>query len=328
MSCSQRLNILVSTTNGWNPGDDFIREGVQNLIQNVIGECNWFFYNRNPDLDASRSNPVSLHIGHKNIQLPWDLIIFAGTPEWDSWRTKPIIEHLLTQPDTPVMFLGIGSCNPNEKPNDLILSLMKRDQCLVVCRNHQLNKTLVDLGVKSVALPCPALFCSPKKNTKKNGKILVFQDAKSPHNSVPISSDFLQSAVLDGWSLVCHAYSEAIFAMQNNLPFMIGSYHDLITTFSSAEIVVSTRLHGAIAANSSGTPSILTSSVKNYRISTCANLLGIPEINDPQQALLSANKMLADGSLSKEMYRLRLLRDESEAVYYDIIRNFLCKQHR
>lgn len=315
--------MLISTTNAWNPGDDFIREGVQNLIQNVIGECNWFFYNRNPDLDASRGGPASLHIGYNKIALDWDLVVFAGTPEWDSWRTKPLVEHLLTRPETPVMFIGIGSCASGEAPSEPMLSLMRKPQCLVVCRNADLHETLSGLGVRSAALPCPALFCLPRVNVRKHGKVFVFQHAESPHRSVNISPDLLRPLADDGWKLVCHAYPEAIFAMQNKLPFVIGTYQELMSILSSAQVVVSTRLHGSIAAASSNTPSILTSINSNYRISTCAALLGIQEINDPQEAVLRASQMLTDGSLQREEYRLRLLRDQSESAYYKLIRDFL-----
>jgi hypothetical protein len=45
------VNLIISGTNFWNPGDDFVREGVIRVLRQVFGSrpLNFLFYNFNPD---------------------------------------------------------------------------------------------------------------------------------------------------------------------------------------------------------------------------------------------------------------------------------------
>jgi len=55
------MNILVSSTRQWNPGDEFIFFGVQNLLKEALKgqRINWILYDRNPDLFIDGfNNPV------------------------------------------------------------------------------------------------------------------------------------------------------------------------------------------------------------------------------------------------------------------------------
>ena len=47
-------NIVISGTNFWNPGDDFVREGVIAVLRNLFPgvSLNLFFYNFNADFPS------------------------------------------------------------------------------------------------------------------------------------------------------------------------------------------------------------------------------------------------------------------------------------
>ena len=44
------MNILISTTVGYNLGDEIILIGVKSLLRTLFPSANYFIYNRNPDL--------------------------------------------------------------------------------------------------------------------------------------------------------------------------------------------------------------------------------------------------------------------------------------
>lgn len=330
-TCSKkRPNILVSTTSGWNPGDDFIREGIRRITESVLGcEANWFIHNRNPDMDGVRVEPASNHVGSSHLDMPWGLVVFAGTPEWDSWRTQPVLEHLARTPELPVMFFGIGSANLGERPGSLALEVMRSARTLVICRNIDLNQTLTDLGVTSRVLPCPGFLCQEATNQQKQGKLLVFQDSVSSHvkTTEPFERTMLE-ATERGWTLVCHARQESFRAMQKKIPFIYDNdYHRLMKLLASSEMVVSTRLHGAIAAASSLTPSIITGSSNNFRVTAAAAPLGMTMINDPKEAIQTAEYWLTSGLAHQEKNRLASLRSETESAYREVLRQFLWASH-
>src|SRR5579863_2435582 len=114
-----RLNLLVSTTRLWNPGDDFISYGVRRLIESVPGnEINFHLWNRNPDRakdlttdwgfrDGMMSNVATI----TSLSL-MDAIVLAGTPHWAGGMLQPIYEHLLANPQKPCFAIGLGSYGP------------------------------------------------------------------------------------------------------------------------------------------------------------------------------------------------------------------------
>lgn len=132
----RRKNILFSTTRQFNIGDEFILFGVLNVFSQIMGNCNYnpIIFNRNPDIRPAIHgfNPLrTKKITHTNLRCKnylrtiihmdfydnsirddsnWeniDLIVFAGTPEWQSLRTK-ILYHKAYEFDIPCIFIGVG----------------------------------------------------------------------------------------------------------------------------------------------------------------------------------------------------------------------------
>ena len=53
---SRVKNIVISGTNFWNPGDDFVRDGVIEILKNLFHgyQLNFLFYNFNQDFFPQR----------------------------------------------------------------------------------------------------------------------------------------------------------------------------------------------------------------------------------------------------------------------------------
>ena len=125
-------NVLLSTTYGWNCGDDFIAFGVRNLLDSLLPEVNYFSYNRNPDLHNQRTRHNQISVRNKDgkvlaikldeyiDQTNWvfdnswhtrngldniDYCIFAGTPEWFGPVVSPLVS-MLSEAEFPVLYLS------------------------------------------------------------------------------------------------------------------------------------------------------------------------------------------------------------------------------
>ena len=123
---TQRKNIVYNTTRQWNPGDEFIFQGVRRVIETKFGPSNAIIYNRNPDvrpesfelalrgdkdvMNGERGDiEAYLRYGfHDNSVKPdgdfsfVDLAVFAGTPEWTTRRCYNFFEHIVKN-STPTL---------------------------------------------------------------------------------------------------------------------------------------------------------------------------------------------------------------------------------
>ena len=68
--------ILFSTTLGWNPGDEVILAGIENLFSAKGLRYKKRIYNRNPA--SYQQSAHELLSGPRDI----DYVVFAGSPEW------------------------------------------------------------------------------------------------------------------------------------------------------------------------------------------------------------------------------------------------------
>ncbi len=156
------MNILISTTTNWNPGDDFIRFGVQNLLKGVFNNPTYIHYDRNPDivnLQKQTSNVM-------NADIKWDmidLVVMAGSPEFLHEPLKHIYDGLYEHRHIPLLAIGVGYAFPS---NNIVLTekektVLSRDNTFIITRQYDLKDTLAGLLNKEIhTLPCPALFAN------------------------------------------------------------------------------------------------------------------------------------------------------------------------
>jgi len=278
----KRLNVLVSTTTGWNQGDDWIRMGCINILRNCTDQnINILHFDRNQDLRVSpgagtlRTNTIGNYLNHQSLDYI-DFVFLAGTPQWFSGIMTSLFQKILVK-NIPVLALGLGSLGENFNLAPHVKEIFHRENTFVSCRAKGTAERLnQQIGVqKAVALPCPAVLSSLNFiAADKNGYAQVVQtDRKiAPKNGV------MDPTVLDGldrnYPVICQhvdeweKYTEDGFDVIHNPD--PASLQKELSRFSK---ISSTRLHGAIASISLGTPAILVSSI-DYRLNGTAKMFG------------------------------------------------------
>ena len=268
------MNILVSSTRQWNPGDEFILFGVRNLLREVLKghRINWVLYDRNPDLFIDGfSNPLhkdriwgnSFH--HKDTRC-FDLALIAGTPEWMGLPLKGFYEAV-KEGSLPLIILGVGYIDaPITFSEDELYSFHNLLKVATV-RDEYASRAFNEVGIRHEILPCPALFASLKETVPEGIKKIGFiiQTSKTPNQSVPeelsqASAHTIKRLRNMGFEVdvVCN-YIDEFVEFARTLALVRYSYdaHDYIDILKDYDLIISTRLHGAILANSLGKPAMM-----------------------------------------------------------------------
>ena len=268
------LQILCSSTRQWNPGDEWIALGIRRLFHTLYPGriLNWILYDRSPDCfekpwSAPDRKPLLLGNSYQpGEQLPpVDLLVVAGTPEWLGPHLEPLARIRPTSA-APVFYLGIDYPSA-----DLPLSPFDRkmlSQSLVVARGPMARQALEALGIQAHLLPCPALFSAPTeypaRTLRRIGFVLqsdrVANQSVSPELKCRMLA--LVSRLRERYSVkvICNYIDEFLeFSPAAGCP-VCYSYDssDYFEYLADCDLVVSTRLHGAIIANSLLKPAILT----------------------------------------------------------------------
>jgi len=154
--------VLLSTSSLWNCGDEFIRDGVLNLL-NLKPEVRTIWWNRAYGVRCAYANDVKLNVKH------CDYFIVAGTPTWLN-NTEYIYKYCLKK-DIPVALIGVGTSGAiwNFRQKDLLHKLAKSglvEVCMV--RDEFAFNTLSEYGFDNVVLALdPAFFLTPLSSDDK-----------------------------------------------------------------------------------------------------------------------------------------------------------------
>ena len=224
------MNILISTTTNWNPGDDFIRIGVKNILKHIYPNANYIHYDRNPnnmiEWPHNQNIKYGLHGNFMNNPIRWeiiDLVVLAGSPEFLHHPLAPIYEGLVNNPHIPLWAIGVGySESKFMLPfTDAEKTVLQRENTIVISRQQELSNRLQDeLDIAVKTLPCPALFCF-ESFPKKTNRMALY--------------------------VGCHSLSE----LDRDMYFSTDAY-DLLNYIGSCDYVISERLHAVIAGISGG----------------------------------------------------------------------------
>lgn len=282
----KRMNILISSSRQWNPGDEFIRKGVERLLQSILGpNHNWLLWNRNPDLLMNpwadcrmRTDFLTNSVRDPALDVV-DLVIFAGTPEWFGQPVERIYRSLLTHPGVPVLVLGAGSgtAMPQFAPHEI--EVLDRENVFICTRSFDLAECLnAQLSTpKTIPLPCPAFYSAGEPgawNDRQRVGVIV-QSSGAVNQS--IGEELVQSLIsalrdaqgkidLDIVSLYIDEHMRfSRLGLGHQCVYSYEPDH-LLAQFADYSTIISTRLHGAIAGLSAGVPSILLAEEDNFRL--------------------------------------------------------------
>ena len=261
--------ILISTTSLWNCGDDFIRDGVLNLL-NIKSDVRTIWWNRANGVRCAFANNLKLNIRH------CDYFVVAGTPTWIN-RTEYIYQYCLKN-KIRIALIGVGTRGGiwNFRQKNLLRKLAKSglvEVCMV--RDEFALNTLRKYGFGDITLILdPAFFVKPLP-TNNNINILGWRDYTVPEKMrfksyVKRKVDFIRGKY---WEIRSFAawYDHLMQKIFDQLPnpkrvvvhdnreikradelfgkeyvFYSTDYREIFKVYTSAERYIGSRVHGVI----------------------------------------------------------------------------------
>ena len=227
------MNVLISTTTNWNPGDDFIRMGVKNLLNPILKKPNWIHYDRNPDNMVDYPSNQRLRK-----EVAWDrtdLVVLAGSPEFLHEPLVLIYEGLATRPHIPLWAIGVGYGESEwvVPLTDHEITVLGRPDTVIITRQMELSGRLEAILERKIhTLPCPAILCSNLITYKTSRKSLYISQGIVPDSEYDVAFCTQDDVCCEG--------------------FYSSDPVDLLNHISKYDTVVSQRLHGGLAAISCG----------------------------------------------------------------------------
>lgn len=289
--------ILLSTTSLWNCGDDFIREGVLNLLQLRQG-VQTIWWNRGFGISPSYANDIHVNLQHV------DYFIVAGTPQWVMLNER-IFEECLRR-GIGIAIIGVGTRGIiNSAHRSLMMKVASSDLCeIALARDKPALDSLTELGFKNASLILdPAFFatrlCSEKTQTIYGWRDfrITTRDPRFPiqhpfkwlrHKQIDflnqrhnenIINDYNKMMVtlfdaMQGEKIVLvHDNREISMASSlfgSNNVYYYSDYQDVFRVYSSAKAYIGSRIHGAIPSLIHGAPVHLIYRDPRYHVLSAA----------------------------------------------------------
>jgi len=304
------LNVVVSGTSFWNPGDDLVRAGVLAVVRRFVAPrpINPLFYDFAPDRVPGPHQP---HLGNtiaagdlETLAPMIDLVVIAGLSAGE--EIEPLYRWLIDAGLTDrTWMIGAGYENDYVRHHCSLEpeATVFRDARLIVGRTDRRPDFLRDLGTPYEHLPCPSVLGIPTVRTPANrpdGRRRVACSIQRPaelglvnHVCAAVHARTCEALVerLAGEHevmIVAHHKSE--FAAQHarwsgtGIPVRGSSFHeDLQALYRTCDVVVSTRLHAALAAVAHGARGVVVNGTDRHTHA----LDGIPGVQwatDPDRA--------------------------------------------
>lgn len=306
------MNILISTTTGWNIGDEFIRMGVQHLLEQVVENPTYIFYDRNPDYFIDYPGNWEMGSNHfsnrMNNPIDWDiidLVVLAGSPEFLHGPLTPIYEGLKTRPHIPLWAIGVGYSNRKLAPLTEAESIvLARDNTIITVRQEDIKDKLPK---SAHYLPCPAIFCIDKLQgipsfpSEETAVIL-----QAPEGNQAISEELYNKMLTIPGDKMVHYIDDFVFLTKRG----IKAYYEpdpyiFLTKLKKYSNVHTTRLHGAIAGLSNWANVSIHYDENNHRI---------------KQAIKPFEPILNQPRGSEGLAAIRKFKYELKEQYIDILK--------
>jgi hypothetical protein len=275
-------NIIISGTNFWNPGDDFVRDGVIRILRKIYQgyRLNFLFYNFNEDfLPQSKFAGISNTLASEDLWMIRDhvhAIVIAGLSagreivDLYDW----IVANRLTD---RVYLIGAGyensyaANNMLKEPEATIFKSAKIITGRTLKRPHFIDHHQLPYH----HIHCPAILAVDQTKSVPKGKTIekIGFSIQLPHgiglvnHSVDAAMHNLAATIFKKLaskyevSVVAHHKTEYFYFLQclkePGIQVIFSSfYQDLHEAYSQFDLVISTRLHACLFANGFGIPAI------------------------------------------------------------------------
>jgi FkbM family methyltransferase len=278
-------HIVISGTSFWNPGDDFVRDGVVRVLQAVFpGEqLNFLFYNFNADfLPHSRLRGIANQVSAGDLEQlrdHVDAVVIAGLSAGE--EIKDLYRWVIASGLLDRVFLigagyesGYAAQHVAEEPEATIF----RHARVVIGRTPRVAPFIEQSRIPYHHLNCPAILSVERVKEipadRRIGKIGF--SLQLPHEIGVVNHACDESMYRLGLELLtglarhlpveflAHHKSEyfhflELFRKQGiDIPVLFSSfYRDLFAIYPRYDLVVTTRLHASLFANGFGIPGII-----------------------------------------------------------------------
>jgi glycosyltransferase involved in cell wall biosynthesis/ADP-heptose:LPS heptosyltransferase/chemotaxis methyl-accepting protein methylase len=297
-------NIIISGTNFWNPGDDFVRDGVIRVLREVFpGEpLNFLFYNFNADFfPQTKFAGIGNYISQGDLEKyrdSVDAVVIAGLSA--GAEIKDLYRWVVTNGLADKVYLigagyenGYAEQHISEEPESTIF----RKARIVIGRTAKTPEFIQRFGIPYHHLNCPAILSVPEvRNTSPGKRVdrigfaiqLPHGEGLLNHTCDPKQYE-LCLALLRELSrqyqveVIAHHKTEYFYFLKllrgENIPVIFSSfYQDLHQIYQRYDLVITTRLHASLFANGHGIPGIIvndtdrhTHTLEGFRHSTWVN---------------------------------------------------------
>ena len=286
------INILITGSNYWNPGDDIVREGVMALLRALLHplDINWHFFNfAAPPVALGQCGEIPNTVEIRDFNLiakRLDLVVVPGLSfgrELAQFYGK-LLEHNLG-PKTII----IGGMNENEYAaqwagHSQTRRLVKQARA-IIGRTTKYPAVLRTDGVAYKVLPCPSVLCDFPRADQREGDLRLAYSIQLPQgrpgsvvnhtcsndaHSVALNSlkEAIKTREVD---LICHHKSEFAFwsdyfKSEPKVRVLFSSwFQDLWHFYSQVDAVVSTRLHSVLWARAMGKPGLVVNDSNRHQ---------------------------------------------------------------
>ncbi len=281
---SSPKNIIITGSTFWNPGDDFVREGVIRVLRETLpGETlNFLFYNFNPDAlphvgELPHSNVVS-HGDLESFRDHVDAIVVVGVSA--GHELKPLYRWVLANNLAQKVFLISGHYESPYAAEHIVQepeASIFRQARVLIGRTTKYPEFIRDNNIAYHRVNCPALLSVAEVKAVASGKkierigfsiqlppslggIINQSCGEEPYR---LTLEALHSLAKDyAVEVVAHHKTEYFHFLKElagtGIPVVFSSfYQDLFATYRRYDLVVTTRLHTSLFANGHGIPGII-----------------------------------------------------------------------
>jgi hypothetical protein len=319
--------VLISTTSLWNFGDDFIREGVLELLC-FRPDVRLIWWNRGYGIKNTYANSL-------NINLPLiDYFIAAGSPEW-MYKNENIYKYCLEH-KIPFSIIGVGTRNVFGRLHfSLIRKIAQSELCEVAfARDESALKVFREFGFQNIDLiPDPAFFAMPIDFEEKinflgwRDNFIDYEPSflfRYPHRWLykQVSNRILRRKL---WGSSKRKYDKLMQEIFCSMPepkmvivhdnrevqkaerlfgaeyvFYSSDYRRIFEKYSQARIYIGSRIHGAIPSLIHGASAYLIySNPKAKVLETSIDILSRYSLDISQKAKVY---YLEDGQIDLKKY--------------------------
>ena len=311
-SASRTKNIVISGTNFWNPGDDFVRDGVIQILRRLFQQyiLNFLFYNFNQDFF-----PQSKFSGIHNMAAAGDLdkycefidaVVIAGLSAGN--EIKDLYNWIIANGLVDRVYL-IGAGYENAYVDKHIYqepeATIFKNARVITGRTKKIPTFIPELGLPYYHINCPAILSVENIKGVPAGKKIerIGFSIQIPHEKGIVNQatgeamyQLATSILLNMPSkyaveVVAHhktEYYHFLHLLKNHdIPVIFSSfYRDLFDIYPRYDLVISTRLHACIFANGFGIPAFIinetgrhTHTAEGFPHSICIN--NMSKFNSP-----------------------------------------------